>query len=388
MGHLNAPTAFLSAAVALSCGCNADPAQPSHRVESPAQEQRQERATFTNPLYKGQDPAFVKHDGWYYLCQSAPGNGIQIYKSRKLTDRGESKRVWSAPRTGPNSRQIWAPELHFIRGKWFIYYAASNGVNDNHRMYVLEAATDDPQGDYIDRGVLYTGDDIVNKTKNRWAIDGTVLGLHEKLYFIWSGWEGTADVQHLYIARMENPATIASERVKLCDNDTHVWERVGERESERGLHEGPVPLVRNGKVFLVYSASGSWQRTYKLGMLHMDQSADPIDPESWTKVERPVFESTRETFGVGHCCFVKSPDDREDWIAYHSKVSRREGWDRIVNIQPFKWDDRGFPDFGQPLPPNTPIPVPSGEEGSSSRTPASGGALIPSRAAASPDGPR
>ena len=121
MGHLNAPTAFLSAAaVALSWGCNGYPAQQARPVEAPVHEQQQARATFTNPIYKGQDPAVVKHDGWYYLCQSARGNGIQIYKSRKLTDRGEAKRVWDAPRTGPNSRQIWAPELHFVRGKWYI----------------------------------------------------------------------------------------------------------------------------------------------------------------------------------------------------------------------------------------------------------------------------
>ena len=170
----------------------------------------------------------------------------------------------------------------------------------------------------------------------------------------------------------------------VCIADTHLWERVGEKATERGLHEGPVPLLRSGKVFLVYSASGSWQHTYKLGMLYADQAADPMDPASWTKLDEPVFASTRETFGVGHCCFTTSPDGTEDWIAYHSKVSRREGWDRIVNLQPFTWRADGFPDFGNPLPPNTPVPVPSANAPLRSE-PATTGSTLPRRAAASRD---
>ena len=154
-------------------------------------------------------------------------------------------------------------------------------------MGVLEAATDDPQGPYVDRGMLYTGDDVATGPHNRWAIDGTVLDLRGQLYFLWSGWADQRDVQHLYIARMSDPCTIASNRVQLCPNDCHPWERVGERHAERGLHEGPQVLVRNGRVFLVYSCSGSWQPTYKLGLLHMDAAADPIDPALLAQARPP-----------------------------------------------------------------------------------------------------
>jgi GH43 family beta-xylosidase len=179
------------------------------------------------------------------------------------------------------------------------------------------------------------------------------------LYFLWSGWEGAEDVQHLYIAKMSDPCTISSRRVRICANDDYVWERVGEHRRGRGLNEGPQVLKRNGKVFVVYSCSGSWQHSYKLGMLWMDEAADPMDPGSWTKVARPVFESRGEVFGVGHCSFTTSADGTEDWMLYHSKVSRREGWDRVVRAQRFGWDERGFPDFGAPV--CGPIEVPAGE---------------------------
>jgi GH43 family beta-xylosidase len=274
--------------------------------------------------------------------------------------------VWEPPTSGWNRDQIWAPELHQVRGRWHIYYAASDGQNRNHRMGVLQALSDDPQGAYLDRGQLYTGDHIENQeplvqTNNRWAIDGTVLELDDQLYFIWSGWEGELDVQHLYIAPMRDACSVTGNRVRLCDNDTHLWERVGDDAMQRGLHEGPQILVRNGRVFLIYSCSGSWQPTYKLGMLWMDRGADPLESQSWNKWPRPVLRSTEDVFGVGHCCFTRSPDNSEDWILFHSKLRRREGWERLVRAQPFIWREDGFPFFGQPVSSGTPMPWPAGQ---------------------------
>jgi GH43 family beta-xylosidase len=120
-------------------------------------------------------------------------------------------------------------------------------------------------------------------------------------------------------------------------------------------------LMRGDKIFLVYSCSGSWQPTYKLGMLHMNRGDDPLAGNSWRKVERPVFDSTREVFGVGHCCFTTSPDGTEDWILYHSKRSRHDSWDREVRAQPFTWRADGFPDFGAPVSSSVPLSLPSGD---------------------------
>src|SRR3954452_12218107 len=110
-----------------------------------------------------------------------------------MDDRGERVVVWRAPAGGWNRAEIWAPELHRIRGKWYIYYAASTGQNSSHRMGVLEAEADDPQGEYLDRGALYTGDDPGAKRDSRWAIDGTVLERGNELFFVWSGWPEDRD---------------------------------------------------------------------------------------------------------------------------------------------------------------------------------------------------
>jgi GH43 family beta-xylosidase len=300
------------------------------------------------PLWRGADPWVVQHNGHYYWCHSS-ANRIEVSRSDRLDSRGEGQVVWAAPRVGWNRAQVWAPELHFVRGRWYIYYAASGGRNESHRMGVLECEGADPMGRWIDRGMLYTGDDPAGRRDPQWAIDGTILEHGGQLYFIWSGWEGGRDVQFLYAAAMSDPATVTGARVKLCANDTYPWERVGESAGERGLHEGPAILKRNGRIFLVYSCSGSWQTTYKLGMLVADERSSPLDPKSWTKVSHPVFAPTPEVYGVGHCSFTTGPDGRQDYIVYHAKTSRREGWERVVRMQPFAWTEDGTPDFGRPL---------------------------------------
>lgn len=320
--------------------------------------------TFFNPVYRGADPWVIKHGMTYYSCRSEGGSGIAVCRSDKLTQRGDRRLVWR-PRSGSwNSHGIWAPELHQLRGKWYIYYAATRGDNAEHRAGVLEAMTGDPQGDYRDRGMLYTGDDIAGRTNNRWAIDATPLEIGERLYLIWSGWPGTEDVQYLYIAPMSDPCTVSGNRIRLCTNDSYVWERVSERKEERGLNEGPQILKRGRRIMIVYSCSGSWEATYKLGLLYMDERSNPLDPASWRKLDQPAFQSSEKVFGVGHACFTKSPDDTEDWLVYHAKVSREPGWQRMVHLQPFRWTPNGFPDFGRPADPDVPLKVPSGERDS------------------------
>ena len=299
----------------------------------------------TPALYAGADPWVTRHGDTYFFCNARHDGRLEVWRSDDVLSRGKGKTVWAPPKKGWNSKEVWAPELHYLMGRWYIYYAASDGKNKNHRMGVLAARTDDPQGDYEDLGVLYTGDDIDTHRNNRWAIDGTPLQLRGQLYFVWSGWEDERDIQHLYIAKMSDPTMIASNRVRMAPNDCHRWERVSESHTERGLHEGPALLRRNGRIYCVYSCSASWQHHYKLGVLHMPIDADPMNPASWTKHHAPVLAPTPHHLGVGHCSFTTDLAGN-DMIFYHAKKTRREGWnDRIVHARPFGWTEDGMPDF-------------------------------------------
>ena len=319
--------------------------------------------TFANPLGAGQDPWIVRHDGAYYFVEST-ARGIIVYKSPVLTDpKRNGVVVWHPPSRGWNATSVWAPELHFIAGKWYIYYAAgSSGPPYVHQHSgVLESAGSDPQqAPYADRGILYTGDSIATRAGNRWAIDLTVHRINGQLYAVWSGWIDSATTdrtpQHLYMARMSNPWTIATNRVKIS-SPVASWER----GTALDLEEGPEFLEHDGQVFIIYSTRESWLPAYKLGQLRLKAPlTDPMNPDSIVK-SGPVFTGTPQVLGVGHASFTTSPDGSEAWIMYHSKRAETPGWDRDLRAQAFGWHADGSPDFGMPVPAGISLPVPSGQ---------------------------
>jgi GH43 family beta-xylosidase len=321
-------------------------------------------AYFTNPLADGADPWVIKVNGFYYACGSGKG-GIYVSKSAGLTKLGERVVVWRPPATGWNQSNIWAPEIHFMNGRWYIYYAAASkpgGPFLHQRSGVLESETADPFGPYQDKGMLYTGDNIQDSTSVKWAIDLSPFRMNGQLYAVWSGWEENNTVtdrtkQHLYIARMSNPYTISSNRVKIS-SPTEEWETGGELD----LNEGPELLRKKEKAFIIYSCRESWLKEYRLAQLALaDTTLNPMEPANWKK-SGPVFQSTDQVFGVGHCSFTKSPDNTEDWFYYHAKKSTTPGWQREIRLQQFTWRKDGSPDFGKPVPAGVPVKLPAGEE--------------------------
>lgn len=316
---------------------------------------------FTNPIAEGADPWVTRHGDQYLWCFSEGNRGISVWTSDRLTSIGTRHVVWQAPESGPFSREVWAPEMHHLDGKWYIYLAASDGRNENHLAYALESASADPLGPYQLHGPFATGEGADGKSPNIWAIDMTVLEHEGKRYALWSGWDkpGT-DRQFLYIAPMASPLKLAAPRTLLVDNATHLWERTEENAESRGLNEGPQVLKRGGRTFVTYSCGASWKDTYKLGLLELT-GPDPLDPASWTKHPEPVFTSGGKTIGVGHSTFVPSPDGSEMWHVFHAKIDARDGWRRAVYLQPLDFKADGFPDFGTPVQAGRAIPRPKGE---------------------------
>jgi GH43 family beta-xylosidase len=317
--------------------------------------------TFTNPVWDGADPWLVKQGSDYIYCFTQ-NNTIVVSKSKQMTKKGETSPIWKAPETGWNRACVWAPEIHFIGVRWYVYYAAGESGPPfiHQRTGVLRSKSADVFSEYEDLGMLYTGDDSSVPESNIWAIDMTVFEHDGKLYAVWSGWEKQADTdktpQHLYIQEMENPVTLKGKRV-LLSSPEESWETGG----PLNINEGPEILKKADKTFIVYSCRESWTPEYRQGMLQLkNANADPLVRENWIKTG-PVFEGNEKVFGVGHCSFVKSPDGTEDWIVYHSKKTTNPGWERDVRMQPFTWKPDGTPDFGKAIPAGVMLKLPSGE---------------------------
>lgn len=303
----------------------------------------------------GQDPWIIQKDGYYYYCYSR--GGVWVNRARTLDQavQREGNLVWKPPRGREYSQSLWAPELHFINGKWYIYVAADDGNNHHHRMFVLESQTNNAMGAYDFKGKITDASD-------KWAIDGTVLKHNDQLYFIWSGWAGDKNGQQdLYIAKMASPTTIQGPRVLLSQPE-HDWERRGRpliNEGPQVLKSPGAPGEHRPRVFVIYSASGSWTDHYCLGQLEL-VGDDPMDAAAWIKSPSPVFEGTDEVISPGHASFTHSPDGSEDWIIYHTAKHKGARWNREIHIKRFRWDSKGQPVFGHPTTKGVEFAAPSG----------------------------
>ncbi|GAB2463135.1 glycosyl hydrolase family 43 [Hymenobacter qilianensis] len=315
----------------------------------------QTAATFTNPLLaNGPDPWVIRRGDTYYYTNTM-GNRLVLWKTKDLSQVREAKpvTVWTPPATGPNSYEIWAPELHFLDGKWYLYYTATDKANfgDKTRyVFVLENASADPTtGTWTDRGKVNT---------KYSGLDGSVFEHKGKRYFVYSAYVGPQSV--LAIAPMQNPWTLQADKEVTIATPTFEWEKGGGRQ----ILEGPEFLPgKKGQLFLVYSASACWDDNYSLGMLTADQNADLLQASSWKKAPQPVFKKSEanSVYGPGHNSFTKSPDGKQDWIVYHAKdAATGKCEQRSSRMQPFTWNTDGTPNFGEPISIKKPLPRPSG----------------------------
>jgi GH43 family beta-xylosidase len=320
--------------------------------------------TFTNPLLpSGADPFSFYKDGHYYYTHTT-GRNVTLWKTKNLSDlkTAEKKIIFEPPTNTFYSKEIWAPEIHFLQGKWYAYFAADDGHNRNHRMYVLENASPDPmQGEWIFKGKLADPSD-------KWAIDGHVFEYRKQLYMVWSGWWGDENGQQdIFIAKMKNPWTIEGKRTRLSA-PTFEWEKFGDLNDANNprhvnVNEGPQSLMNGNKLFIVYSASGCWTDQYTLGLLSFEGGNNLLDSAKWKKHARPLFKQSPENgvYAPGHNSFFKSPDGKEDWILYHANSQPGQGCGRFRSprAQKFSWNADGTPQFGEPLKENLKLEAPS-----------------------------
>jgi GH43 family beta-xylosidase len=307
---------------------------------------------FDNPLVPQRaDPhVTLQADGYYYLSATAPEyDRIEVRRARDLNGigNGDSKVVWRKHAAGPMAANIWAPEMHRIDGKWYLYFTA--GRSDaplEIRLYVLENAAANPlEGTWIERGQLKTG-------WESFALDATTFAIDGRRYLLWTQRPPTSEkhMTAVYIAEMDTPLSIKGAATLLTVPE-YPWEKV-----KFDVNEAPAVLVKNGRVFVTYSASAT-DANYALGMLTADAGANLLDARSWSKSPRPVFASSKTTgqYGPGHNSFTTTPDGKTDILVYHARGYEHIPGDslhdpnRHTRAQAIAWRADGTPDFGEPV---------------------------------------
>ncbi len=333
-----------------------------------------EAITVINPIVKQRaDPWVYKHtDGYYYMTASVPEYD-RIELRRATTIQGLSTAtptvIWRRPASGEMGGHIWAPEIHFIDGRWFIYFSAGTSSNVFAiRLYILECSAANPvTGQWVVKGQLKTG-------WESFTLDATTFEHNGTRYLVWA--QSHPDIKsnsNLYIAKMNSPYSITGTPVMLTKPE-YSWETIG-----YAVNEGPAVLKKNGKIFLTYSASAT-DFNYCVGMLTASDSSDLLNPASWKKSPQPVFKTNEATsqYGPGHNCFTTSQDGKVDIMIYHARNYKNITGDplydpnRHMRAQRVLWNADGTPNFGvpvadgetvistaEPTPTNTPTPTPT-----------------------------
>ncbi|KAK3367791.1 glycosyl hydrolase [Podospora didyma] len=318
---------------------------PSPTTASPA------AITYTNPLVNQRaDPHITKHtDGWYYFTATVP-EFDKIILRRAQTIQGLSTAaettIWKRKSSGVGSGQVWAPELHFIDGKWYIYVALGVSGQWKIRAFVLEGTGANPLT------ASWTEKSLIKTNWDTFSLDATTFLANGTRYLVWAQQEPsrTDENSSLMLAAMVNPWTIKGTAVAIS-RPTLAWERIGYK-----VNEGPAVIQRNGRIFISYSASAT-DYNYCMGLLTASASSDLTNPASWSKASSPVFASNADTkqYGPGHNSFTMSEDGQSDVLVYHDRGYRDIKGDplndpnRRTRVQKLNWKADGTPDFGVPV---------------------------------------
>lgn len=297
------------------------------------------------------DPYVVKDaSGSYYFTASVPAyDSIVLRKSDTLEGlaQAEETEIWHKHESGPMSKHVWAPEMHFLFGKWYVYFAA--GEKDDIwkiRPYVLECQGPDPMKDaWVELGKMQRADED-EFSFEAFSLDATILENKGNYYYIWAEKTGVGrQISNLYIAQMESANKLKTVQVLLTTPD-YDWERHG-----FWVNEGPAVLKRNGKIFVTYSASDTGVN-YCIGMMSVSEDAELLDPRAWKKERYPVLKTDAEKgiYGPGHNSFTVDGEGN-DIMVFHARTETEIVGDPLYNpnrhamLMKFGWDADGNPVF-------------------------------------------
>ncbi len=294
------------------------------------------------------DPVMAKDGDTYYLFSTGPG--ITFYSSRDMRNWKLEGPVFATPpawatKAAPTfNGHIWAPDVHYANGKYYLYYSVSGFGKNTSGIGVTTNATLDPHAPnyrWQDQGMVLQSVPV----RDNWnAIDPNIVvdGHGTPWMTFGSFWSGI-------------------KLVKLAPDFTHLaepqeWHAIAARARPAGTPdgepgpaeiEGPFIFQKNGSYYLFVSwglCCRGKDSTYRLMVGRSSSVTGPYLDKDGKDLAKGggtlVLDRSAAWTGVGHNSAYTFGG--KDYLVVHA-YETADHYLQKLKVLEMKWDAAGWP---------------------------------------------
>lgn len=239
------------------------------------------------------DPMMLYDDetGYFYAYGTRGTTTFHCFRSKTLSNWERLTDCYIPESSAWSKSGLWAPDIHKINGKWYLYYTGEFKNNGKSNCQIGVAVADKPYGPYKqvvgDDGTLATTPFTMRESASKYC---TVLDQHVfvdddgemYMYFSYDMRKARSQdyagypVQEIWGVKMTSPTSwdlstltrlLSPGLAKLSDSKRTVeWETWSTSFSgDMECLEGPYMIKKNGKYLLTYVANSYVDTVYNVG---------------------------------------------------------------------------------------------------------------------------
>ena len=316
------------------------------------------RAQPAPPAIPMHDPVIIRQDGIYYVFATGPG--ITVWSSPDKVNWTREKPVFDAPppwavAAVPGLRNsLWAPDISFFAGKYYLYYSASAFGKNTSAIGVATNATLDPKSPdfkWMDHGKVIQS----FPGQTNWnAIDPNLVTDDKGTPYLSFGsfWEGLKLVR------------LAPDRLRIAESSDHLPTIASRRKESvpanpaapgsfpinAGANPIEAPFIfRHGAHWFLFASIDYCCRgansTYKMIVGRASSVAGPYEDKEGVRLERGggtvLLAGDEHWHGVGHNAVANF--DGTDYLVFHGYDASDERGRAKLRIEKLSWDEAGWP---------------------------------------------
>lgn len=303
------------------------------------------------------DPVMIRENSTYYVF--ATGMGIDVWSSTDMQNWTREKAVfesgpqWAVDTIPGYKGHIWAPDIFYRDGLYYLYYSVSAFGKNTSCIGVATTKTldkNDPEFGWTDHGKVvqsYPG-------QNNWNAIDPALILDKKgtpYLFFGSFWDGlkrvklTGDLLHTD----EDPANIptVASRKRAPGDPNPVAE--GDKPEDAGANAIEAPfLFKKGKYYYFFASIDYCCRgersTYKMIVARAKSLTGTFTDKAGKDLAYGggslVLQGNADWYGVGHNAVVSF--DGHDYLVFHGYDAHDGGEPKLI-VREISWDKNGWP---------------------------------------------